>query len=369
MNTDSRDFELMTAALRLARRGLYSTDPNPRVGCVIVREQKIVGEGWHERAGGEHAEIMALNAAGDLSVGATAYVTLEPCAHHGRTPPCTDALIGAGIVRLVAATTDPNPLVAGEGLRSLEAAGLQVDSGVLEEAARALNRGFFQRMESGKPWVRSKIAISLDGRTALANGNSQWITGEPARRDVHRLRARSSAILTGVGTVVADDPSLNVRFDDETSPRQPLRVVADSRLALPPAAKMLGLPGPIRVFCIEAPADVKAALEAKGVVVEAIGSSDGKVSLPDIIRRLGELEANEVLVEAGARLNGALLQAGLLDELVVYMSAVVLGSDSRGMFDIPALTEMADRKTLSLAEVRRVGADVRLTYRIETQVD
>lgn len=367
MTASSVDHRFMAGALRLARHGLNTADPNPRVGCVIVRDDEVVGEGWHAMAGGPHAEVLGIEQAGDAASGATAYVTLEPCCHHGRTPPCTDALLAAGIGRVVIATQDPNPEVAGAGAARLAAAGIQVETGVLEAEARALNIGFFQRMETGRPYVRSKIAASLDGRTALANGVSQWITGEAAREDVQRLRARSSAILTGVGTVLADDPSLTVRSDaaagGRADIRQPLRVIADSGLRTPPDSKTLGLPGQVRIFCVQAEAESLGPLEAAGAVVEIIENKDGVVALPALMARLAALEINELLVEAGPTLNGALLQAGLLDEVIVYMAGCILGADAQSMFAIPELSDMSDRNELEFVEMRRIGADCRLTYR------
>ncbi|MBT8440818.1 MAG: bifunctional diaminohydroxyphosphoribosylaminopyrimidine deaminase/5-amino-6-(5-phosphoribosylamino)uracil reductase RibD [Gammaproteobacteria bacterium] len=363
MTGDGRDHAFMARALQLGRRGFYTTDPNPRVGCVIVRGDEIIGEGWHERAGGPHAEVAALRDAGDAT-GATAYVTLEPCCHHGRTPPCTDALLEARIARVVVAVKDPNPGVAGEGMAKLVAAGVDVECGILEGEARALNPGFMQRMQIGRPFVRSKIAASLDGRTALANGTSQWITGAAARGDVQRLRARSSAIMTGAGTVLADDPSLNVRAAELGDVQQPVRVVVDARLRMSPDAKTLGLPGAVMVMTASNDAARCQALERAGARVEHIDPTvDGRVDLESALARLGELDINEVLVEAGAGLNGALLQAGLIDELVVYMAGSVLGGDARGMFDTPELVDMSLRKEFELIDVRRVGDDLRLTWR------
>jgi diaminohydroxyphosphoribosylaminopyrimidine deaminase/5-amino-6-(5-phosphoribosylamino)uracil reductase len=363
MNGMPDDFAFMARALQLAKRGLYTADPNPRVGCVIVLNNEIVGEGWHERTGGHHAEIMALENAGDASMGATAYVTLEPCCHHGRTPPCTDALIAAGVQRVVVAATDPNPAVAGAGERQLTDAGVKVLTGLLEAESRALNIGFFRRMQTSRPFLRTKIAVSLDGRTALANGESKWITGESARGDVQRWRARSSAIMTGVGTAIADDPLLTVRAEELGSVEPPLRIVLDSRLRMPADAQMFGSAGPVRIFCAEAPIELRSALEATGAVVEVLDSEQGRVSLTAVLCRLAELEINEVLVEAGPTLNGALLEAGLIDELLVYMAGNILGTDGRGMFAIPELTDMAKRPELKLMDFRRVGDDCRLTYR------
>jgi len=363
MTGDGRDHAFMARALQLARRGLYTTDPNPRVGCVIVRDDEIIGEGWHERAGGPHAEVAALRDAGDAP-GATAYVTLEPCCHHGRTPPCTDALLNARVARVVIASEDPNPGVAGEGVAKLIEGGVDVECGILEGEARAINAGFMQRMRTGRPFVRSKIATSLDGRTALANGASQWITGEAARGDVQRLRARSSAIVTGVGTVSSDDPSLNVRAPDLGDVLQPVRVVIDSRLRISSQAKTLGLPGDVMVITVNSDDVQRQALEDAGARVECVDpTGDGRVDLESALARLGELGINEVLVEAGAELNGALLEAGLIDELIVYMAGSVLGGDARGMFDTPELVDMSLRQEFKLIDFRRVGDDLRLTWR------
>ena len=363
MNEMHEDSAFMARALKLAQRGLYTADPNPRVGCVIVLNNKVVGEGWHQRAGGHHAEIMALENAGDASIGATAYVTLEPCCHHGRTPPCTDALITAGIQRVVVAATDPNPAVAGAGERQLKDAGVAILTGLLEAESRALNIGFLQRMQSNRPYLRTKIAVSLDGRTALANGESKWITGESARADVQRWRARSSAIVTGVGTALADDPLLTVRAEELGAVEPPARIVLDSTLRIPASAQIFRSPGSVRIFCADAHDDKVSSIEAAGAVVEVLASEQGRVSLTAVIARLAELEVNEVLVEAGPTLNGALLNAGLIDELLVYMAGNILGTDGRGMFAIPELTDMSRRQELELVDFRRVGKDCRLTYR------
>ncbi|HET7676206.1 MAG TPA: bifunctional diaminohydroxyphosphoribosylaminopyrimidine deaminase/5-amino-6-(5-phosphoribosylamino)uracil reductase RibD [Gammaproteobacteria bacterium] len=348
----------MSRALQLARRGLYTTDPNPRVGCVIVAGGEVVGEGWHERAGGPHAEVAALAAAGERARGATVYVTLEPCCHHGRTPPCVESLIEAGAGRVVAAMQDPNPVVAGRGFERLRASGIAVDCGVLAAEAAALNPGFVKRMMAGRPFVRVKIAASLDGRTALASGESQWITGADARRDGHRLRARSSAILTGIGTVFADDPRLSVRDVDFEITRQPARVVLDSNLKLPSRARLFEGDAPVFVFTAE---NHRRALQSPARI-ERVALRDGGLDLNAVLERLGELECNEVLVEAGAMLNGALLDAGLVDEIVVYLAPVLLGDSGRGMFDLPGIGTMAARKPLRLVDERRVGADLRLTF-------
>ncbi len=364
------DHRYMARALRLAERGRYTTDPNPRVGCVLVNDDVIVGEGWHRRAGEPHAERIALGAAGDRAAGATAYVTLEPCAHHGRTPPCADALIAAGVARVVAAIDDPNPLVAGQGLARLRAAGIDARLGLLAEAAEALNPGFFKRMRDGLPLTRCKLAMSLDGRSAMASGESRWITGEAARRDVQFLRARSSAIVTGVGTLLDDDPSLNVRLSaDElagvepgTEPRQPLRVVLDTRLRTPPRARMLKLPGDTLIVCGEGvPEDIEAELRAAGADVLRLPQLGGRIDLAATWRALAARGVNEVLIESGATLAGAALQAGLIDELLVYVAPHLMGHEARALLGLPGLSRMADRLRLRYRDARRVGDDLRLT--------
>ncbi len=360
----AQDHEYMARALRLAEKGLYTTDPNPRVGCVIVRDGEIVGEGWHARAGGPHAEVVALEAAGERARGATVYVTLEPCAHHGRTPPCADALVAAGVGRVIAAMIDPNPDVAGGGLQRLREAGIDTAHGLLEAQARALNPGFVKRMESGRPWVRCKLAMSLDGRTAMASGESQWITGDAARRDVHRLRARSSAIVTGVGTVLADDPALTARLADVSLARQPVRVVVDTHLSLPPGAKLLRQPGRTLVMTCSDDKDAAAALEASGAEVVRLPVCSDVVDMGAVLDILGEMEVNEVLLETGATLSGAVLQAGLIDELIVYVAPVLMGHEARPLFRLPGLDRMDDRITLELRDQRMVGRDMRLQYRI-----
>ncbi len=352
----------MARALRLAERGRYTTDPNPRVGCVLVRDGEVVGEGWHRRAGAPHAEIEALRAAGSAARGAACYVTLEPCCHHGRTPPCTEALIEAGVRRVVAAMEDPNPRVAGRGLARLRAAGIEITCGVLAEEAKRLNRGFVSRHRRGRPWVTAKLAASLDGRTALASGESRWITSAEARADVHRLRAAASAILTGIGTVLVDDPRLDARLEGETV-LQPLRVVVDSRLRMPAAARMLGLPGETLVAACQVEADRRARLEAAGAVVWQAPARDGRVDLDALLAELGRREINEVLVEAGPRLNGALVEAGLVDEWVVYLAPCLLGDEGRGLFHLPGIAHMDERIELAWVEVRRVGPDLRLRLR------
>lgn len=359
---NATDSQWMAQALRLAERGLYTTSPNPRVGCVLVHHGKVVGEGWHERAGEPHAEVHALHAAGAEARGATAYVTLEPCSHHGRTPPCADALIAAGVRRVVVATQDPNPLVAGQGISKLRKADIEVECGLMEGTARDLNIGFFSRMTRATPWVRSKIAASLDGRTALANGTSKWITGEAARRDVQHWRARSCVVLTGIGTVLADDPQLNVR-EIETG-RQPLRVVVDSELRTSLNARILA--DGLLIYTASEDADKRAALQAcrAEVVVLAAG---GQVNLPAVLSDLAQRGINEVLVEAGRTLNGALLKAGVVDELVLYLAPQLLGDAARGLADLGELTQLQQRVALQWQDVRQVGSDLRIVARISKE--
>jgi diaminohydroxyphosphoribosylaminopyrimidine deaminase/5-amino-6-(5-phosphoribosylamino)uracil reductase len=357
MNVPAADGEFMARALELARRGLYTTTPNPRVGCVLVRDGAVIGEGWHEQAGQPHAEINALADAarkGGSVNGATAYVTLEPCSHHGRTPPCADALIDAGIARVVAAMRDPNPLVAGEGLARLELAGVRVDSGLLADEARELNIGFVSRMTRGRPWLRLKVAASLDGKTALNNGKSQWITGAEARRDAQTWRARSCAMLTGIGTVRDDNPRLTVR--DIETPRQPLRVVVDSRLEISRDAAILA-GGNALIACAAEDAGKAAALRERGAEVVVLPNVAGKVDLPALLAELGRRGINELMAEAGFRLNGSLLREGLVDELLIYQAPLLLGDRARGMFDLAELEDLAGARRLEVLEHRAVGAD------------
>jgi diaminohydroxyphosphoribosylaminopyrimidine deaminase / 5-amino-6-(5-phosphoribosylamino)uracil reductase len=354
------DHRYMARALELAERGLYTTTPNPRVGCVIVREGVVAGEGWHERAGGPHAEVNALAAAGASARGATAYVSLEPCVHQGRTGPCAEALIKAGCKRVVAALQDPNPLVAGRGLAALREQGIEVACGLLENEARELNVGFVSRVTRGRPWVRMKVAASLDGRTALNNGRSQWITGEAARRDGHHWRARACAILTGAGTVRDDDPRLTVR-EVQTS-RQPLRIVVDSKLETPPTAKILKGGGVLVTAAQEDKAKV-AALRARGAEVLVMPNSAGKVELGELFRELARRGMNEVHVEAGPRLNGSLLQEGQVDEFLIYLAPSIIGDAARGMFHLPELTELAGRRQLNILDTRMIGPDIRVVAR------
>jgi len=366
------DRAYMARAIRLAERGLYTTDPNPRVGCVLVRDGVVVGEGFHRRAGEPHAERNAIDAAGERARGATAYVTLEPCCHHGRTPPCTDALLAAAVARVVVGTEDPNPLVDGRGLERMRAAGVEVLTGVLEQEARALNPGFDKRMRSGLPYVRLKLAASLDGRTAMASGESRWITSEAARRDVQWLRARSSAVITGIDTVLADDPSLNVRLDPAEIPaltpdepvRQPLRVVVDSRLRMPGDARMLPLPGAtLVVTCSDSPRAIAQMTSAGAEVQRCPAAAGARIDLRALMRYLGERELNEVLIETGPTLAGAAMQAGIVDELVLYLAPHLMGDAARGLFRLPGLDRMADRLALTIIDVRQVGPDLRITAR------
>ena len=368
------DHRYMARAIELARRGLYTTQPNPRVGCVLVRDGAIVGEGWHRKAGEPHAERNALADAGSNARGATAYVTLEPCSHHGRTPPCADGLIEAGVARVVAAMVDPNPQVAGSGLQRLRAAGIDTDSGILETEAAALNPGFIRRMSTGRPYVRGKLAMSLDGRTAMANGDSKWITGEDARRDVQRLRARSDAILTGIGTVLADDPSLNVRLsaaelpgvEDVSYLRQPLRVVLDSRLRMSPGARMLSLPGATLILTGAEDLTHGVALAEAGAEVVTLRERDGQLALDSVLEELGRREINELLIEAGPTLAGAALAAGIIDELIIYIAPHLMGDSARGLFHLPGLERMAGRIDLRITDIRAVGRDWRVTARPAT---
>lgn len=361
------DCRYMARALHLAVRGLYSTDPNPRVGCVLVRDGEIVGEGWHERAGASHAEIHALMQAGDRARGATAYVTLEPCCHHGRTPPCTDALIKAGVARVVVAMIDPNPKVAGAGLAQLVAAGIHTASGVLQAQAETLNPGFMMRMRHRRPWLRCKLAMSLDGRTAMASGESKWITADAARHDVQHLRARSSAILTGIGTVLADDPALTVRLSD-TVLRQPLRVVVDSQLRIPPQARLLRAPGHTWIVTTVQDGARHDALVSDTVTVVAQSTQQRVVDLPALMRMLAEHQINEVLLEAGPTLSGAMLQAGLIDEVIIYMAPHLMGDAARGLFHLPGLQQMDQRIGLDIQDIRAVGQDWRITARVVSSV-
>jgi len=362
--TKQQDIIYMARALNLARRGTYTTQPNPRVGCVLVKDNKLIAEGWHVRAGGGHAEVEALKKTKNAA-GATAYVTLEPCSHFGRTAPCAEALIKAKVARVVIAMQDPNPQVAGKGIALLEAAGIETVCGVLAEEAREINKGFIQRMLHAKPYVLSKLAMSLDGRTAMASGESKWITSAEARQDVQQLRAASSAILTGVDTVIADDPSMNVRLEN-VDVEQPLRVVLDSALRTPTIAKLLTLSGRCLVLTCSDDGEKRAALEHAGAEVYTLAKNkQGQLDLQGVLQFLAEQQVNDVLVEAGATLNGALMEQGLIDECVVYMAPCLLGASGRGLFDMPTINKMADKKQLEMLDMRKVGVDIRLQFKVQ----
>ncbi len=358
---DRLDARHMARAIELAGRGLFTTDPNPRVGCVIAVGERVIAEGWHQRPGGPHAEAVAIAAAGAAARGATACVTLEPCCHHGRTPPCADALIAAGVRRVCYAIRDPNPRVSGGGASRLVAAGIEIRSSVLAAAARALNPGFLSRMERGRPWVRVKLAASLDGRTGLAVGGSRWITGDSARADVQRLRARSSAVMTGAGTVQSDDPRLDVRLPGAS--RQPLRVVLDTQLRTLPSARIIAPPGQVLLLTASADAARSAALEKAGARIERIAGAAGGVDLGAAMQRLAALEVNELQVESGPVLSGALLAAGWVDELVLYFAPVLLGTDARPLAQLQGIGSMAERLEFAICDLRRVGRDLRVTLR------
>jgi diaminohydroxyphosphoribosylaminopyrimidine deaminase/5-amino-6-(5-phosphoribosylamino)uracil reductase len=360
----AHDSVTMARALRLAACGKYTAHPNPMVGCVLVRDGAVVGEGWHRVAGEQHAEINALAEAGESARGATAYVTLEPCSHHGRTPPCTDALIEAGISAVVAAMEDPFDKVAGNGFSELRNAGLKVRVGLMRAAAEALNAGFLSRVSRGRPFVRVKIASSLDGCVAMADGQSQWITGPDARADVQRMRARAGAILTGIGTVLADDPSLTVRDPAlDTNGRQPVRVVLDSQLRMPLSAGMLALPGHTLIYCTTP--DRHAALSDAGAEVIIVESAGEQVSAAAVLDDLAGRGINEVLVEAGPVLTGSLVADQLVDELVIYQAPHIMGSQTMGMLQTPTWTNLTDRQSLRITDERRVGSDTRITVRLD----
>ena len=357
MSFTAQDHAHMARALQLAERAAFTTKPNPMVGCVIADGDKVLGEGWHERAGEPHAEVHALRAAGARAQGATAYVTLEPCSHHGRTPPCADALVGAGVTRVVAASRDPFYQVAGQGFAKLEAAGITVEHGLMEAAARHLNRGFFSRIERGRPWVRVKLGMSLDGRTALASGESKWITSEAARADVMRWRARSGALLTGIGTVLADDPKLTVRLPGDEAFVPPLRVVLDERGRLPAKSSLLtdGAAPTLAVHADDVVPDYDDDVTAFAVRRGGLG-----LDLNAVLSQLGQRGVNELQVESGATLSGALLKAGLVDELLIYLAPVLLGEKGRPLFAGIDPATMSERLGLRLVDTRQVGPDLRL---------
>jgi len=374
------DHRAMFRAIALAVHGLETTDPNPRVGCVIAQGEEIVGEGWHERAGEPHAEVNALRAAGPKSAGATAYVSLEPCSHHGRTPPCVEALIAARLARVIFAVEDPNPRVSGRGAEALRQAGIATESGLLEAEAAELNPGFLKRMRCGRPWVRLKLTMSLDGRTALANGASQWITGPAAREDVQHWRARSSAIMAGIGTVLADDPRLNVRLPDPSPGRprrQPLRVVLDSGLRIPPDAKLLTGEGNVLIITAAHPdpsgidhgnrrtrlLERGAALEEVSASVEAGAAGAARLSLPEVLDSLARRDVNELWVESGPRLAGELVRQRLIDELIVYVAPKLLGPQARPLAELEELRDLSAAPGFAILDTCRIGDDVRLRLR------
>jgi diaminohydroxyphosphoribosylaminopyrimidine deaminase/5-amino-6-(5-phosphoribosylamino)uracil reductase len=362
MSFTADDHKYMARAMQLAKKGFYTTAPNPNVGCVLVKDGVIIGEGWHQKAGQPHAEVNALKQAGSNAAGATAYVTLEPCCHHGKTPPCSEALIKAKVERVVAAMIDPHSKVAGEGLKQLEAAGIYVQHGLLEEQAKALNPGFIKRMQQRLPYVRCKLAMSLDGRTAMASGESKWITSAEAREDVQRLRARSSAILTGVGTILTDDPSMTVRLDGVDS--QPLRVVMDTNLSMPADARMLKEKGKTVVMTCSSDEPIMQVLSEAGADVKKMPSCGSSVDLKAVLQQLSDMHINEVLLETGATLSGAMLQAGLIDEMIIYIAPVLMGNNARGLFALPGLDSMQDKIELDIIDQRMVGQDIRITAKV-----
>jgi len=351
------DHECMALALRLADKGLYTADPNPRVACVIAFEQRIIGKGWHEFAGGPHAEVSALRDCEEATRGATAYVTFEPCAHHGRTPPCTEALIDAGIARVVIAAKDPNPLVNGGGVDRLLKAGIQIETGLMTLEAECLNAGFLTRMTAGRPWVRIKTAISLDGRTGLSNGDSKWISSAESRADVQRWRARASAIVTGIGTVLADDPAMTARVSEPV--RQPLRVILDSAWRTPLHSRILAEPE-TSLLAGDRDAAIPARLASSGIECLRLPLSGSGVDLPALMQALAEKEINEIQVEAGARLCGALLKEELVDELLIYQAPVLLGDGGPGSFAIGPLESMDERTHFRVLETTHIGGDLRI---------
>lgn len=363
------DERFMARARALARKGINTTHPNPRVGCVIVSDGAVVGEGWHRLAGEAHAEIIALRQAGKRAQGATLYLTLEPCNHYGKTPPCVVALIKAGIRRAVIAMEDPNPKVNGSAISALQEAGIVVTLEVGKRLAQKLNRGFCQRMLQGRPWVTLKMAISLDGKTAIASGESQWITSQAARRDAHKLRAASSAILTGVGTVLRDDPKMTARPNassdaSEDIQRQPLRVILDSHLSIPRQAKILQPPGRALIITTAGNDQDAEMLRSDNVEVITCDEHTGQIDLRQVMSELAAREINELMVEAGPRLSGSMLKSQLVDQMIIYMAPDLLGNDARGMFNIPALANIADKHRLAFCDVRMIGRDLRLSLDI-----
>ncbi|MCW8328073.1 bifunctional diaminohydroxyphosphoribosylaminopyrimidine deaminase/5-amino-6-(5-phosphoribosylamino)uracil reductase RibD [Photobacterium sp. SDRW27] len=371
----SIDHAMMLRAIELAKRGRFTTAPNPNVGCVIAHGDDIVGEGYHYQAGQPHAEVFALRAAGTQAQGATAYVTLEPCSHHGRTPPCAEALVKANVARVVCAMVDPNPKVAGRGIEILQSAGIEVQTGLLEADAQALNPGFIKRMKTGLPYVQLKLASSLDGRTALSNGESKWITGPAARADVQRFRAKSGAILSTSATVLADDPSLNIRWNElgesvqseypQQSLRQPVRVVIDSKNRVTPSHQLINLPGNTILARTERGMEAWPDNVTQLLLPASDESDEKQVDLSALMASLSQQDINHLWVEAGAGLAGALLSAGLVDELIIYQAPKLMGSDSRGLIDLQGLTAMSQVPELDITDVRMVGPDIRITAQIK----
>lgn len=367
----NQDFLWMAQALRLAQQGLYTTSPNPRVGCVVVKNHQIIGQGAHLKAGEPHAEVYALREAGSKAHDADIYVTLEPCSHHGRTPPCVEAVVAARPKRVIIAMQDPNPLVAGRSVALLQQVGIEVLVGVMEQEARQLNPGFISRMTQGLPYVRCKVAASLDGKTALANGKSQWITGEAARQDVQRWRAQSCAIVTGIGTVLADNPNMTVRLPQVS--RQPLRVIVDSHLQTPLASNMLAKAqlqqSPVLIAYAEATAQAVTALNDAGAALVHLPGQNGKVDLLALMRLLAQRGINEVLLEAGQGLNGGFLEANLIHEFIFYYAPKLMGHSAHGMFAMPELVDMQQAKELTLLDSRQLGQDLRLRLAIKKSDD
>ncbi len=357
------DERFMAHALRLARRGLNTTHPNPAVGSVVVKNGRVIGEGWHRLAGQHHAEVLAIRQAGKRAEGATLYVTLEPCSHHGKTPPCVKAIVRSGIRRVVVAITDPDPRVNRSGIAELQEAGLEVVVGPGREEARTVNRGFLKRMTTGVPWVTLKMASSLDGKTAMLDGESQWITSGAARRDAHRWRAQSSAIMTGVGTVLRDDPSMTARLDGIE--RQPLRIVLDSHLSTPATAKILSGDGNVLIITSVSGEVSVGSRAVDSVEVVRCRADRGRMDLHAVMRELGRRELNTVLLEAGPRLSGSMIGHGLVDEIIVYLSPDLLGNRTRGMFDLPGVGHLSDRIGLEYRDVVAVGRDLRLTLGVK----
>lgn len=361
------DLEYMSRAIRLASKGRYTTRPNPNVGCVIVNQGEVVGEGYHRKAGEAHAEVNALLQAGSRAEGSNVYVTLEPCSHTGKTPPCADALVNAGVAKVVVAMTDPNPMVAGRGLTRLREAGIEVVEGVMENSAHKLNPGFIKRMQTNLPYVRVKLAMSLDGRTAMASGESKWITGAQSRADVHRLRALSGCMLTGSGTVIEDNPSMQFRVADfpqlvqaiPVDTQQPMRVIVDSARQVPLNSKIFGSPGHVAVATVTG--DDLPVTDSHHIEQLVFAPKGGKVPLKELMHRLAEMQINDVMVEAGAGLCGALLQQQLVDEMVIYMAPHIMGDSARGLFTIPGLETMQDRIGINIQDIRAIGQDWRIT--------